>query len=278
MAASSRVEIGVDEEFGGSAFLGGDAQTGRRPLNAIRLLESEQPLIRRIVSWISARHGMSPDESEEFAAEIQLRLLENDCAVLKKFKGESSLKTYLTVVLQRLALDFRRRKWGSWRPSAAAKRLGADAVRLERLVYRDGYDFSEAVETLQAQFGVTADAEELEHLYAKLPSRVPRRFEGEESLLDRATDEPNPEDRLLSQETQAGREAALTRVAALLERMEVEDRLILRLLYFREMKISAIARALNLEAKPLYRRIDNLRASLRRQLEEEGFSASHLRD
>ena len=41
-------------------------------------------------------------------------------------------------VIQRLFLDARIAKWGKWRPSVSARRLGGVAVLLERLLTRDG--------------------------------------------------------------------------------------------------------------------------------------------
>jgi len=46
-------------------------------------------------------------------------------ALLAKFEGRSSLRTFLTVVIQRLFLDHRISAWGKWRPSAEARRGGS---------------------------------------------------------------------------------------------------------------------------------------------------------
>src|SRR5215208_5464467 len=54
--------------------------------------------------------------------------------VRRRFERRSSLPTYVTVVIQRLFLDYRNRLWGKWRPSSDAKRLGPTAMLLERLV------------------------------------------------------------------------------------------------------------------------------------------------
>src|SRR4029453_14108130 len=45
-----------------------------------------------------------------------LRLVEDDYDVLRRFQARSSLPTYVTVVIQRLFLDYRNRLWGKWRP------------------------------------------------------------------------------------------------------------------------------------------------------------------
>ena len=44
---------------------------------------------------------LSSEDVEDVAAEILLKIVDNDYAVLKKFKGMSSLPTYLTVIARR---------------------------------------------------------------------------------------------------------------------------------------------------------------------------------
>jgi RNA polymerase sigma-70 factor (ECF subfamily) len=44
---------------------------------------------------------LSSEDVEDIAAEVLLKIVDNDYAVLKKFKGISSLPTYLTVIARR---------------------------------------------------------------------------------------------------------------------------------------------------------------------------------
>src|ERR1019366_2147799 len=102
-----------------------------------------------VISFVSARHHLPGVEADDFASHVKLRLIEDDYAILRKFQRRSSLRTYLTVVIQRMFLDYRISAWGKWRPSAEAKRAGAVAVQLEQLMGRDGYRFGEACELLE---------------------------------------------------------------------------------------------------------------------------------
>src|SRR5947208_3040379 len=45
---------------------------------------------------------MSPDDVEDFASWVKLRLIDGDYAVIRKFQGRCSPATYLTVVIRRL--------------------------------------------------------------------------------------------------------------------------------------------------------------------------------
>jgi RNA polymerase sigma-70 factor (ECF subfamily) len=47
---------------------------------------------------------LSSEDVEDIAAEILLRLVEHDYSVLRKFKGLSSLPTYLTVIARRVCV------------------------------------------------------------------------------------------------------------------------------------------------------------------------------
>ena len=112
------------------------------------------PLVERILVKLARRKQLSQNESEDFASHVRLKMLEDNGAILQKFRGQSSIETYLTTVLTRLFLDYRREKWGRWRSSAVAKRLGREALLLEKALYRDHIPFEEAAEMLRHNHGV----------------------------------------------------------------------------------------------------------------------------
>jgi RNA polymerase sigma-70 factor, ECF subfamily len=47
---------------------------------------------------------ISPEDKEDIAAEVLLKIVENDCHVLRDFRGHASLATYLTVIARRIAV------------------------------------------------------------------------------------------------------------------------------------------------------------------------------
>src|ERR1700730_10697811 len=97
-----------------------------------------------IVLALARRRGLSADDAADLASMVRLRMMVDDYAILRKFQGRSGLRTYLTVVIDRLFLDERVARWGKWRPSRQARREGPPAVLFERLVMRDGFTFEEA--------------------------------------------------------------------------------------------------------------------------------------
>ena len=101
-------------------------------------------VINRIASSICRRNGVQGADAEDFASDVRLKLLQDDYAVLRKYRGASSRTTFLTVVISNLFRDHRIKHWGKWRPSAEAKRHGEVAVRLEAAMYRDELSFEQA--------------------------------------------------------------------------------------------------------------------------------------
>jgi RNA polymerase sigma-70 factor (ECF subfamily) len=48
---------------------------------------------------------LRPEDKEDLAAQVLLRIVDNDYAVLKQFRGKSSLAAYLTVIARRTCVD-----------------------------------------------------------------------------------------------------------------------------------------------------------------------------
>jgi RNA polymerase sigma factor (sigma-70 family) len=239
-----------------------------------RRLVAALPDVEAAVRLVAQRQCLSRAECEELASEVKLALVDNDYAVLDRFQGRSSLRTYLVTVVHRVFLDQRRKHWGKWRPSAAARRQGPLAVRLEELLYRDRLPFDEAAETLRTRYGSSQSREALLALARRLPVRPDRRPASDvdlETLPAAETEDP-----------QAQLESAMTvaRAQPLIEdeirRLPPRDRIILRLRFEDDLSVADIARILNLDQKRLYRCIDDILARFRRALEERGLGWAEL--
>jgi RNA polymerase sigma factor (sigma-70 family) len=238
--------------------------------NCQTLFEANLPVIKGVVRFVCHRQRLDPTQAEEFESEVMLRLVEDDYDVLRRFQARSSLRTYLTVVIQRLFLDYRNRLWGKWRPSAEALRLGPAAVRLERLLARDGYGFEQACEVLWTDEGVTLTRSQLSDISARLPIRLRRSVVGEEVLETVAQDRDLPDAAVMAGDP---REISLRIRRALtpaVQTFSAQDLLILRLRFQDGLGVADIARALMLEQKPLYRRFESLLRRMRTALEAAG--------
>jgi RNA polymerase sigma-70 factor, ECF subfamily len=101
-------------------------------------------------------YPLRPEDTEDLAAEILLQLVANDYAVLRQFRGQASLATYLTVVARRICVH------------ELARRSTAREVQPRA----DGHQaaLTEAEEPPRAQLGLES-LEEVEKILGKLPHK-----------------------------------------------------------------------------------------------------------
>lgn len=237
------------------------------------VFEAAQPSIEEALRFVCRRRHCSADEAEEFASAARLHLIDGGCRVLLRHRGQSSLRTYLVVVLDRLLIDLRRKRWGVWRPSAEARRRGPVAVRLEQLLARDGVPVEQALQQLQINEGVGLAEEELRELAAGLPRRPARREENASLLDGLAVPAQVVEETMLAEEREARRRELRRCLGSQLAQLSDEDALLLRLRFGQGRSVVAIAHSFGRPAKPLYRRIEALLRRLREGLEAGGFGA-----
>jgi RNA polymerase sigma-70 factor (ECF subfamily) len=94
------------------------------------------------------------EDTEDLAAEILLQVVARDYAILRQFRGHSSLATYLTVISRRICVNELARR--------AAAREAQPKV--------DGRPVGEIEEPPKAEVGLES-LEEVQKLLGKLPSR-----------------------------------------------------------------------------------------------------------
>jgi RNA polymerase sigma factor (sigma-70 family) len=246
---------------------------GRHELEA--LFVSVLPTIEEMVTRVASQHRMAAPDREDFDSEVKLALLRDDYRILRRFQGRCTLRTYLYVVVQRLLVDYRRRSWGTWRPSVAARRLGPAASRLEALVHRDGRSVQEAIEVVRCGGPSATSTEALLALAKALPSRGPRRHADCELPMDL------PAGRLASPDAMLDGELAVARIQAVVTEvvgsLDDDDRRLVRLRFEDGLSVAEIARSLRLQPKRLYRRLERLVASFRRAVARRGPAWPELR-
>jgi RNA polymerase sigma factor for flagellar operon FliA len=245
--------------------------------NALYLIHQET--VDATIARVCRRQRLRPEDAEDFISQFRLKLLEDDCAVLRKFEGRASLSTYLTVVAQRAYKDWQNSRWGKWRPSVEARRLGATALLLERLMTRDGYTLDQALEQIRTTHDETVTRTVLEQLAARLPARSPRRsYLPADVLHDRPATHSDPVAALDGAQAaaEAGRAARL--LSSVLSALPREQRMLLKMRYHGGLSVAQMARMFQTDAKPLYRQLDHLRHTLAGQLEAHGFTRDQLDD
>ncbi len=232
------------------------------------LFESELPMVREVIAYICRRRRLPREDAEDFRSWTFLKLMDNDYAILRKYEGRASLRTYLTVVIERLSIDYRIARWGKWRPSARAIELGPEAVELDSLLFREGYTTREAVQLLLSRSKTSLAEDALLAIVSQLPARQGRKPTGLPASLAALT---GGADRgMLERERAAERRRLREVLDQTLQGLSEEDRLIARLRFVNGLSPNRIASALRLEVKELYRRIERMKKRLRKRLEKAG--------
>lgn len=237
-----------------------------------QLFLSNLPAIDGIARSAARRRRLSPDEADDFRSIVRMRLIEDDYAVIREFRGASSFKTFLTVVIARHCLDYRAAAWGRWRASSKARRLGTTAVALERLIVRDGMPLERAAAAIR-ETDPRATPERLGELANQLPARVRRIRVGEEALEDRSADTPAPDACLAVRE---GRRV-IGGLARALRTLDPTDRRIVKLRFTDGVSLVGIARREGIEQASLYRRVERILRRLRREIERCGIEDADVR-
>jgi RNA polymerase sigma-70 factor (ECF subfamily) len=134
-------------------------------------------LVAHVVSHSASSRSIRLDDadSEDLAAEVFLEFLRDDMASLRRFRGTSSLSTYLTVIARRVVvrqllksnLDVPRTSQGN----GAVDAQSADDPSLNRISNRDHIE-----QLLRALNGKEADVIRMFHLegktYGEISSKV----------------------------------------------------------------------------------------------------------
>jgi len=234
------------------------------------LFESELPMVREVISFICRRRRLPREDAEDFRSWTFLKLMDNDYAILQKYEGRASLRTYLTVVIERLSIDYQITRWGKWRPSARAIELGPEAVELDSLLFRDGHTAHEAVQLLLSRKKTSLAEDALLGIASQLPSRPRRARELTRLPASLATEADGADRGILENERAKERRKLGEALDRVFQRLSDEDRLIARLRFVKGLPPNQIASALRLPVKDLYRRIEHMKKKLRKLLQKEG--------
>jgi RNA polymerase sigma factor for flagellar operon FliA len=246
------------------------------PSDLERRFVAALPDIERIVSVLCRRYGVDRDETEEIRSWVRARFVETRYAALAKFRGDSSLATYLAVVVATMVREYRVARWGRWRPSAAALREGGVAVRLEAMVRRQGRTLADAGEALRTAGLTTMSDADLAILLHKLPDRAPLRpiEVGDEPLQSMEADATDPVERA---ERAAEREKVERAIASAVEQLDPQDQVLVRLRFWEGSSIADISRCMGVLQKPLYRRLERAVQTIKSHLARTGVSGDKAR-
>jgi RNA polymerase sigma factor for flagellar operon FliA len=234
-------------------------------------------VIDRILLALARRHALDADDSADLCAWAKARIVESDYAAIAKFRGDSALATYLTVVLSMLSREYLARERGRWRPSAAARRHGAVGIKLEALVLRNGLPLNVAGQMMRTAGDTSLTDAELARIATHFPAR-PARVPVRDPSIVEAYAATDAADDLVQQSERMEREQFVKNaLEEALKSLSSEDALLLRLHFVEGLSIADVSRSLCLPQKPLYRRLERLLVVLRKELERRGVTREECR-
>jgi len=229
--------------------------------------------IEAVLRYVCREKRLSADDGDEFSSWTRLKLLENDCAILRKYGRISTFKTFLFVVVRRKYTDWLREKNGKFHPSAEAKRLGPIAIELERLVLRDRMKYEEAAQTLVSK-GIAPSIKACDEIWGRLPQSQGHQFV-DPDVIDGMLVPPEPDPVEISRLRElVARVLAVLRL--IVDQLPPADNLIFRWRYWDEISVAEIARLQQTEQKPLYRRFNQIHKEIKRRLLEEGLTEDEV--
>lgn len=242
------------------------------PIDTFAPAPADLLVLADVIRHTTRSRRLSADAANDFRQWVYLRMLERNYEPLQLFGGRSSLKTYLSVVVNRLLLDWQDQMYGKWRASAEARRLGAHAQLLERFIYRDGYSHDEAIELARRHPGAPA-TEALRLLIATLPARTRRNFVPVEHLKAVALPFRDP---IAAREVE--REACLAEqvLAAALQRLTPEDRMLINERFHSARTIRSLAEENGIAPRLLYRKFERILNGLRDTLSAHGVTGAFM--
>jgi hypothetical protein len=85
--------------------------TGVAPRDVLRdpgaWLEANTRAVTHVARRVARSRGLPADASQALESAVRARLAEDDYEVLRRYRGEADIQTYLAVVASRLLLDQR---------------------------------------------------------------------------------------------------------------------------------------------------------------------------
>jgi RNA polymerase sigma-70 factor (ECF subfamily) len=142
------------------------------PLGWQKFVDRFMGLVVHVINHTAQCRSMnlSASDREDLAAEVFLAIVDNDMAVLRHFRGKSSLATYLTVIARRVVV----RKLVDGRSAVPLGDMVAHAEADEGELERRIEDREEVGRLLGELHGSEADAVRMYHLEGKSYQEISR--------------------------------------------------------------------------------------------------------
>jgi len=254
------------------------------PFDPIQFIEEQYENINNVIQSVCRKRVNQPQEIEECVSYILEQLVNNDYAILRKFKedGRAKLQTYLYTVFNRLLIDKLRKEEGYFRPSVYAKRLSIFAERLERLLFQKKHTLEESYQILKNDPEFTWTYDYTSKLANELWRQERPVVETHGDIDEHASSKSkldvndNPEKALQNKELINKGAIIEDSLESACQGLSHEDSLLLKLRFTSQKSVSEISRILGQTRKVVERKIRVLLNRLRDNLLSKGMTKEEV--
>ncbi|MBW1712017.1 MAG: sigma-70 family RNA polymerase sigma factor [Deltaproteobacteria bacterium] len=239
------------------------------------LLASAQTLGQ--IEAVCRRRFPDGNEADECYIYVLDGLRDDDCRRLRSFQGRASLKTYIYTLINSLASDFKRHKYGRKRIPKMVSRLGQWAEAVYRFVCWQKYSYQEAYEmvSLEGLFeGSFSQFLKRVNPLKEAPCRENPRFvsvdDDEARAPDLADPQANPLEQLLTKLDHQRRLTAARIIRETTAQLPEIDQLLVKLVYGSDLSVAAAGRSAGLSVSATRKRLKGILIRFRAGLLAEG--------
>jgi RNA polymerase sigma factor (sigma-70 family) len=238
--------------------------------------ESALPVVEDVIAFHCSRGRLAPEEREDFHSWAICKLIENDYARIRTFEGRSSFRSFLSVIVGHLLVDYWASKSGRRRLSSTAQTFAPEGLWLERYLRR-GHTVSEAIQLVRSNHGSPLSEDELYHITIRLPlTRKRPTYVPESAGVQVGSVNASPE-RLIEEKAEDRSRAQLEAVLEqALARLSSDERVFVRMRFEDGSRINEIAKAFHIPEKAFYRRFQRTLRRLRKALKAAGLDSECL--
>jgi len=233
-----------------------------------KALLSSQEVLQKIDD-VCRRRFLEENEAMECHNFVIDGLMASDYRRLRSFKGKSSLKTYLYTLVNALATDFLRSKYGRRRIPVAVQRMGHLAEKIYRLICWQKFSFGEAYDIAVMEERYEGDMMAFAAKFESVrnapcpenPAFVSPENRSGETIHEMPTSEPDPLERLMAHLDSELRIKAGRVIHKITETLSETEQLLVKLVYGSGLPVTGAARTVGMEqpaARKCLKKILNL--------------------
>ena len=245
-------------------------------LNPEEILASSDTLNK--IEAVCKRHFYTENDRNECYIFVLDSLRAENFKRLRAFKGKSKFSTYLYSLVNSLAIDFRRKRYGRRRIPAAVVKLGIWAEAVYRLVCWQKFSVDDAYDFLQVDGQFEGSYEQFQQEIVPIQKAPCRENPSFTSIDDDSRDssrnmndaDSNPLEKLIKKLNRERRVKAVKVIRETTDSLPEHDQLLVRLVFGSDHPVRVAAKIIHLSASAARRRLKRLLIKYRENLLAEG--------